>query len=165
MCPSNLQEPHGKKIPISVVGPVPYVILNDDQEWIGGAEFQIVDIFAKKFGFTPNFKMAPSTQYAVQQVHQKDTEIAIGQIWYHNFFGQLIEYLPSMYVCTFLVQSQKPTAIISYDTLSYPFDKYLWYMTILFSTSVFILLIFIQKCWIHATMKKSHNEWIFEGII
>ena len=147
------------------MGPAPYVILNAKKERVGGAEFQIVDIYARKFGFTPNFKMAPFSQYAVHQVHQKDTEIGIGQNMYNNVFGKVIEYMPFMYAYTFVVQSRKAEAIITFDTLTYPFDKYLWYMTMLFSTSVFTLLIFIQKCWIHASRKKSPNGWIFEGII
>ena len=55
MCPSILQQPHGKEIPISVFGGAPYIILNKEKEWIGGIELQIMDIYAKKFGFTPNF--------------------------------------------------------------------------------------------------------------
>ena len=60
MCPSNLQHPHGKIIPISVIGPYPYVLSNKGKEWVGGAEFQINEIYAKKFGFTPNLTRAPS---------------------------------------------------------------------------------------------------------
>ena len=60
MCPSNLQHPHGKRIPISVIGPSPYVISNKDKEWIGGTEFQIIEIYAHKFGFTPKFIRATS---------------------------------------------------------------------------------------------------------
>ena len=52
-CPSDLQQPHQKKIRISVIGPAPYVISNKEKQWIGGAEFEIMAIFAKKFGFTP----------------------------------------------------------------------------------------------------------------
>ena len=43
-----------------MVGPVPYVISNKKKEWVGGAEFDIMDIYAKKFGFTPKFKRESS---------------------------------------------------------------------------------------------------------
>ena len=55
MCPSNLQNPHGKFIPVSVFGAYPYVTIGRDNELAGGTEFQVIDIYAKKFGFTPKF--------------------------------------------------------------------------------------------------------------
>ena len=58
MCPSNLQDPHGKVIPISVIGVYPYVVYGEDREWVGGTEFQVIDVYAKKFGFTPKLMRA-----------------------------------------------------------------------------------------------------------
>ena len=55
ICPSILLQPHGKEIPIAVFGGAPYIILNKEKELIGGVELQIMDIYAKKFGFTPKF--------------------------------------------------------------------------------------------------------------
>ena len=55
MCPPNLQNPLGKVIPISVVGVHPFVVYDKAGEWVGGTEFQVVDVYAKKFGFTPKF--------------------------------------------------------------------------------------------------------------
>ena len=55
MCPSILQNPNGKLIPISVIGSNPYVIFDENKQWAGGSEFQVVDVYAKKFGFTPKF--------------------------------------------------------------------------------------------------------------
>ena len=55
LCPSNFQNPRGKVIPVSVVGAHPYIVYNEKREWVGGSEFQIVDVYAKKFGFTPKF--------------------------------------------------------------------------------------------------------------
>ena len=60
LCPSDLQLPHQKKIQISVIGPAPYVISNREKQWIAGAEFEIVDIYAKMFGFTPKLIKASS---------------------------------------------------------------------------------------------------------
>ena len=59
-CPSNLQQPQLKDLPISVMGTPPYIISNKEKEWIGGTDFVIMDIYAKKFGFTPKFLMASS---------------------------------------------------------------------------------------------------------
>ena len=73
------------------MGPAPYVILNDEKEWIGGAEFKIVDIYARKFGFTPNFKKAPSRQYAVQQVHQRPLHCSGQEAWAHG--NSLVNYM------------------------------------------------------------------------
>ena len=42
-------------IPVSVVGAHPYIVYNEKREWGGGSEFQVVDVYAKKFGFTPKF--------------------------------------------------------------------------------------------------------------
>ena len=42
-------------IPVSVVGAHPYIVYNEKREWVGGSEFQIVDVYSKKFGFTPKF--------------------------------------------------------------------------------------------------------------
>ena len=58
MCPPDLQDPRGKVIPISVIGVYPYVVYGADKEWAGGTEFQVIDVYAKKFGFTPELMRA-----------------------------------------------------------------------------------------------------------
>ena len=68
-----------------------------------------------------------------------------------------------MYTYRCVVQSKKPAPIVSFDTLTYPFDKYVWYFTSSFSMAVFVLLVLIQKCWIHASRKKPPYGWVFEG--
>ena len=60
MCASDLQNPSGKKMPIAVIGVTPYILYNKEKEIIGGAEFPIIDVYAKKFNFTPSFIRAPS---------------------------------------------------------------------------------------------------------
>ena len=60
MCSPNLQDPQGKILPVSVIGVPPYVLYNEKKEWKGGAEFQIIDIYAKKFSFTPILVKAPA---------------------------------------------------------------------------------------------------------
>ena len=68
MCPSDLQNPRGKVIPISVIGAYPFVIYGKDKEWIGGTEFQVIDVYAKKFGFTPNYMRAAGYGSVVDMV-------------------------------------------------------------------------------------------------
>ena len=50
-CPSNLQEPFGKTLDISFNGIPPYVIYNP----LGGSDFLVTKILAKKFHFIPKF--------------------------------------------------------------------------------------------------------------
>ena len=59
ICPSTLQNPNGKKLPVSMVGPFPFAIFNkkNKKELMGGAEFQIIDVYARKFNFT--YEIAP----------------------------------------------------------------------------------------------------------
>ena len=51
MCPSSLQEPYGKEIPVAVVGVAPYVLYGPNRTWLGGAEFDNIKIWEKAFGF------------------------------------------------------------------------------------------------------------------
>ena len=60
MCPTYLQHPRGKELPISIMGLSPYVIKNDKKDIIDGAELQIIAIYAKKFDFKPNLIPAPT---------------------------------------------------------------------------------------------------------
>ena len=57
-CPSSLQDPRGKIIPVSVMGVYPYIISGKDKKWMGGTEFEVTDVYAKKFAFTPKFVRA-----------------------------------------------------------------------------------------------------------
>ena len=61
MCPAHLQHLKGKDLPISITGMLPYVIKNAKKDIIGGAELEIIDIFAKKFDFKPN--LIPATTF------------------------------------------------------------------------------------------------------
>ena len=60
MCPSDLQNPNGKEMPVAVIGVTPHILYNKEKEIIGGAEFPIIDVYAEKFNFTPSFIRAPS---------------------------------------------------------------------------------------------------------
>ena len=58
MCPSSLLNPSGKVLPIAVIGGFPYVIYNEAKEWVGGTEFQLLDLYVEKFGFKPKLMRA-----------------------------------------------------------------------------------------------------------
>ena len=53
MCPSNLQNPFGKVLQIAVAGTAPYIMFNEAKEWVGGIEFEVIDVYVKKFGLIP----------------------------------------------------------------------------------------------------------------
>ena len=55
-CPSHMQEPYGKTLNISFVGLPPFITYNP----IGGSEFLVTNILARKFKFIPNYIPAKS---------------------------------------------------------------------------------------------------------
>ena len=50
-CPKHLQSTHGKELKISFIGSEPYKSYNI----VGGSDFLVVNILAKKFRFSPKF--------------------------------------------------------------------------------------------------------------
>ena len=52
ICPSNLQSPFGKTLPVSFLGNTPYIIYTNP---IRGSDFLVMEIFANMFGFRPAF--------------------------------------------------------------------------------------------------------------
>ena len=60
-CPSHVQEPFGKTLRVSFIGPPPFVIYNP----LGGCDFVITKLLAKKFGFIPKF--IPAKSYDIIQ--------------------------------------------------------------------------------------------------
>ena len=57
-CPSHMQEPFGKTLKISFMGAPPHVIYNP----LGGSDFIVTKILAKKFNFIPKFISAKIQQ-------------------------------------------------------------------------------------------------------
>ena len=55
-CPSHFQEPFGKTLNISFFGFPPFVLDNP----LGGSDFLVTKILAKKFSFIPTFIPAKS---------------------------------------------------------------------------------------------------------
>ena len=77
---------------------------------------------------------------------------------------QIIDYLPHLYVYNYLVISQKPQQITSFDALYYPVDKYIWCFTISSALTILLLLVIMQKCWNHASGQNPLEGWLFQGI-
>ena len=50
-CPKHLQSTNGKELKISFIGTKPYIFYNP----VGGSDFLVVKILAKKFRFSPKF--------------------------------------------------------------------------------------------------------------
>ena len=50
-CSRHLQEPYGKTLNISFIGTPPYITYNP----LGGSEFIVTALLAKKFHFVPNY--------------------------------------------------------------------------------------------------------------
>ena len=55
-CPSHLQEPFGKTLKVAFIGAVPFITYNP----IGGSEFIVTNLLAKKFRFIPKYSPARS---------------------------------------------------------------------------------------------------------
>ena len=53
LCPVILQDPKEKKLPVSFIGPKPYIKYKPT---IDGSDFLVVKILAQKFKFLPDFK-------------------------------------------------------------------------------------------------------------
>ena len=54
LCPWIYNHPLGKQLPISFIGPAPYVKYpTPENPNIGGSEFQVIKILAEKFRFLP----------------------------------------------------------------------------------------------------------------
>ena len=50
-CPKHLVNPYGKELKISFIGTKPYISYNP----VGGSDFLVVKILAKRFRFSPKF--------------------------------------------------------------------------------------------------------------
>ena len=75
----------------------------------------------------------------------------------------MVSYLPWMYVYEFAFASKKPKPIVTYDTLTYPFDYYIWGFSIAFTIAMFVILATFQKVWAHASQEPNPDGWLFQG--
>ena len=96
------------------------------------------------------------------QVHSKESEIGVGEYPIALSYDS-VEHLPWMYVLTFPIGSQNPYPIMSFATLIYPFDGYVWAFTIGSCACVLSFLCLIQKLWSRSTGENPPTSWLFEG--
>ena len=178
-CPKDAQNPAGKSLKISFIGHPPHIIY----EPIGGSDFLIVDLLAKKLKFIPEYVQEQSYdavningktlgmvhavgnskylhsmwpfEFDKFQVLTKQSEIGIGQnqLAHHNY--QVVEYLHYMYDQPFVLVTGKPREISSYNTISYPFDIYTWVFTFSLIITQFVLLLVMQNL---ITMTSFHLD-------
>ena len=93
----------------------------------------------------------------------KQSEIGMGQIGFTLYKYKMVDYLHYMYESPFFMFSRKAREIVSYDTIIYPFDNYVWACTWCMIISQFILLLFIQNMWSIASGKPNPQDYIFQG--
>ena len=101
----------------------------------------------------------------LKQVFTKESELGIGQPVLVAYRTKWIEYLPWMYAMKCEVESKKQEEIMSFDMLSYPFDKYTWYFTMAFTFAMFLTLVTSQILWWHASGEEVQRKWVFQGNI
>ena len=98
------------------------------------------------------------------QTYTKQSELGVGQTSFVSYRYKMVSYLPYMYMYEFAFTSPKPKPIITYDTLIYPFDNYIWGFTLAFTFVTFVILATFQKIWAYASGEKNPDGWLFQGI-
>ena len=97
------------------------------------------------------------------QTYTKQSELGVGQTSFVSYRYKMVSYLPYMYMYEFAFTSKKPKPIVTYDTLSYPFDDYTWCFTLAFTFVTFVILATFQMIWAYASGETNPEEWLFQG--
>ena len=53
------------QLTVGFIGVDPYIQYNEKKEVVGGAEFDIIDMYAKEYGFTPELRREPTIDISV----------------------------------------------------------------------------------------------------
>ena len=93
----------------------------------------------------------------------KQSELGIGQPNFADYRYMIVDYLPAMSMYEYIMGSKKPQEIISYDTIIYPMDAYVWLFVLISSLAQFILLHIAQNIWSYSSNLKNPVDHIFEG--
>ena len=64
-----------------------------------------------------------------------------------TYWYNLVSYLPRMYTHEIYIATKEPKEIASYETLSFPFDTYVWYSILGVVIIELVILITIQRVW------------------
>ena len=73
------------------------------------------------------------------------------------------DFLSWMYFYEFSIESKRPDPIVSYETLIYPFDNYIWAFAFTLTLATFVLLVIFQVAWSLASGEPNPREWLFQG--
>ena len=96
-------------------------------------------------------------------MYMKQSELGVGQTSFVSYRYKMVSYLPWMYVYEFPFTSKMPKPIVTYDTLTYPFDYYIWGFSIAFTIAMFVILATFQKIWAYASQEQNPDGWLFQG--
>ena len=99
----------------------------------------------------------------ISQVSTKQSELGIGQSELTHDRFKLVDFLPPMSANAYFITSRKPKAITTYDTITIPFDKYVWLFIFVSIIAQFILLVIMQHCYSHVTGTENVTDYIYEG--
>ena len=97
------------------------------------------------------------------QVSSKQSELGIGQPNFADYRYRMVDYLPAMNMYEYLMVTKKPQEVVSYDTIIYPLDTYVWLLIICSSLAEFTILYLLQNLWSYTSNHASPHDYIFEG--
>ena len=97
-------------------------------------------------------------------MHTKQSELGIGQTGFASHRYNRVSYLPWMYMYNFVFLSKVPLPIVTYDTLIYPFDYFIWSFCATFTLVMFMVLATFQGVWAYASGESNPVGWLFQGI-
>ena len=79
------------------------------------------------------------------KVASKQSEIGIGQTAFTESYFEKVDFLPPMTYQELIISQRKPNEIVSFTTLVYPLDNYVWAFTVLSAAVMFIALMLVKK--------------------
>ena len=91
--------------------------------------------------------------------------MGIGQIPLDYDWLKVVDYLPYMYMYEILWLGKNPDNIMSYLTMIYPLDSYVWTFIFVSTISAYITLILIQKLWSYAAGQGDPSDYLYKGDI
>ena len=71
--------------------------------------------------------------------------------------------LPWMYMQEFPLRQRKPIQIASFETLTNPFDGYVWAFSIGSTMTIFVVLVVMQNLWSQVSGKANQSGYMFQG--
>ena len=72
--------------------------------------------------------------------------------------------MPPMYSFESFITSQKPKEIATYDTITIPFDRYIWSFAFGSICAQFLLLVIMQHLYSKVSGMQNCYDFIYEGV-